>query len=51
VDRVQADPDTVKRRVTQGRARAAEFSWSRSVDRLCEVFDGVLREEAAGVAA
>jgi glycosyltransferase involved in cell wall biosynthesis len=51
VDRVHADRDAAKRRVADGRARAAEFSWTRSVDRLCEVFEDVLREETTGVAA
>lgn len=43
-DRVRRDPDAAKERVARGRARAAEFSWKRSVDGLCEVFDQVLGE-------
>jgi glycosyltransferase involved in cell wall biosynthesis len=43
-DRVTRERDAAKERVAQGRARAAEFSWTRSVDRLCEVFQQVLGE-------
>jgi len=44
VDRVQAETEATARRVEIGRARAREFSWSRSVDALCGVFEEVLRE-------
>lgn len=48
VDRLRRDPETAKSRVARGRARAAEFSWRRSVDRLCSVFDEVLAEGRRG---
>jgi len=44
VDRTLTDRAGSARRVALGRARVAEFSWSRSVDRLCEV----LREAVDG---
>jgi glycosyltransferase involved in cell wall biosynthesis len=44
VDALRSDPDAAKARVERGRARAAEFSWKRSVDELCRVFDEVLGE-------
>jgi glycosyltransferase involved in cell wall biosynthesis len=47
VDGVRREPDAVKKRIARGRARAGEFSWKRSVDRLCEVFDQVLGEARA----
>ena len=43
VDALLADPDGSRKRVERGRARAAEDSWKVSVDRLCAVFDEVLR--------
>jgi glycosyltransferase involved in cell wall biosynthesis len=43
-DRLRRDPDATRARVAQGLARAAEFSWKRSVDGLCQVFDDVLGE-------
>lgn len=43
-EEVRRDPDAAKARVERGRARATEFSWKRSVDLLCQVFDGVLGE-------
>jgi len=48
-DSVRRDPDAAKKRVARGRARAAEFSWKRSVDGLCGVFDEVLAEHRRGV--
>jgi glycosyltransferase involved in cell wall biosynthesis len=42
VDELRREPDATKDRVARGRARAAEFSWRRSVDGLCRVFDEVL---------
>lgn len=45
---VRRDPDAAKDRVARGRVRAAEFSWKRSVDRLCGVFDEVLGENRGG---
>jgi glycosyltransferase involved in cell wall biosynthesis len=47
-DSVRRDPDAAKKRVARGRARAAEFSWKRSVDKLCEVFHEVLAENRRG---
>jgi glycosyltransferase involved in cell wall biosynthesis len=44
-DRLRGDRDATRDRVARGRARAAEFSWKRSVDRLCEVFDRALAED------
>lgn len=43
VDDLLADSDGTRRRVERGRERAAEYSWKLSVDRLCAVFDQVLR--------
>jgi glycosyltransferase involved in cell wall biosynthesis len=47
-DRVRRERDAVKERISRGRARAAEFSWKRSVDGLCDVFDQVLGEHRGG---
>jgi glycosyltransferase involved in cell wall biosynthesis len=47
-DEVRREPDAAKERVARGRARAAEFSWKRSVDALCEVFHQVLAEKRGG---
>jgi glycosyltransferase involved in cell wall biosynthesis len=44
VDRLRRDPEAARSRVARGRARAAEFSWKRSVDSLCTVFEEVLSE-------
>jgi glycosyltransferase involved in cell wall biosynthesis len=44
VDQLRRDPEAARSRTARGRARAAEFSWKRSVDRLCGVFDEVLAE-------
>ena len=43
-DGIRRERDAAKDRIAQGRARAAEFSWKRSVDRLCQVFGEVLAE-------
>ena len=51
VDRLSAERDATLARVARGRARAAEFSWRRSVDRLCEEFDRVLSEAGSGARA
>jgi glycosyltransferase involved in cell wall biosynthesis len=48
VDRLRRDPEAARSRTARGRARAAEFSWKRSVDRLCAVFDEVLAETRRG---
>ena len=37
-------------RTARGRERALSFSWRRSVDRLCQVFDEVLEEARAAIA-
>ncbi len=42
VDEIRRDPARTRARVERGRLRAREFSWSRSIDRLCAVFDGVI---------
>jgi glycosyltransferase involved in cell wall biosynthesis len=47
-DELRRDPDATRLRVERGRARAAEFSWTRSVDALCRVFDEVLGEGQRG---
>jgi glycosyltransferase involved in cell wall biosynthesis len=39
VDELRRDPAATRARVEQGRLIAKEFSWSRSVDQLCAVFD------------
>jgi glycosyltransferase involved in cell wall biosynthesis len=44
VDRLRRDPAAARSRTARGHARAAEFSWKRSVDLLCTVFDEVLSE-------
>ena len=51
VDEVCHERDAAKERVARGRARAAEFSWKRSVDALCEVFDRGARRESSGAPA
>jgi glycosyltransferase involved in cell wall biosynthesis len=50
VDEIRREPDAAKARAARGRARAAEFSWSRSVDALCRVFEDVLGESRGGSA-
>ena len=44
---VRADPEATGRRVEAARERAGHFTWRRSVDRLCGVFEEVLREAGA----
>jgi glycosyltransferase involved in cell wall biosynthesis len=39
IDRFVAEPEATSARIELGRARAAEFSWKSSVDRLCAVFE------------
>jgi glycosyltransferase involved in cell wall biosynthesis len=46
IDRLRAEPEETRARVERGRERAADFSWRRSMDRLCEVFDAVLSARA-----
>jgi glycosyltransferase involved in cell wall biosynthesis len=43
VDAVRADPAATEERVARARARAAGFSWTRSIDALCAVFEQALR--------
>jgi glycosyltransferase involved in cell wall biosynthesis len=43
VDRLAKDTELARASVERGTSRAAEFTWKRSVDRLCSVFDEVLR--------
>jgi glycosyltransferase involved in cell wall biosynthesis len=42
IDATRAAPEAAQARVALGRERAAEFSWSRSVDALCAVFRDAL---------
>ncbi len=42
IDRLSAEPQEMRARIERGRARAAEFSWKNSVDRLCTVFEQAL---------
>jgi glycosyltransferase involved in cell wall biosynthesis len=51
VDELRREPDAAKARVARGHARAAEFSWARSVDALCNVFDEVLAGKPGGSGA
>ena len=44
VDQMARERDATSERVARGRDHAADFSWKRSVDGLCRVFDEVLRE-------
>ncbi len=46
IEAVLANPQAARRRVEAGRGRAAEYTWKRSLDRLCQVFRDVLKEEA-----
>jgi glycosyltransferase involved in cell wall biosynthesis len=48
VDRLVCDRDATAARVARGRARAAEFSWQRSVDSLCAVFESAFSEGGRG---
>jgi glycosyltransferase involved in cell wall biosynthesis len=43
VDQLGAQPDAARERVRSARERARAFSWSRSVDALCRVFEEALR--------
>jgi glycosyltransferase involved in cell wall biosynthesis len=43
IERVIGDEAATRARIQAGRARAEEFSWKRSVDLLCGIFDEVLR--------
>jgi glycosyltransferase involved in cell wall biosynthesis len=49
VDQVGRERDSTKERVARGRDHAADFSWKRSIDALCRVFDEVLRERRGSV--
>jgi glycosyltransferase involved in cell wall biosynthesis len=42
VDEMRREPGRTRARVERGRLRAREFSWSRSIDRLCAVFEETL---------
>jgi glycosyltransferase involved in cell wall biosynthesis len=46
-DRVRRERDAAKGRIARGRARASEFSWKRSMDQLCQVFEEVFYEARA----
>lgn len=45
VDAVQGEPEETRRRVAAGRARAAQFTWARAVDRLCEELSRALEAD------
>lgn len=45
VDELMSEQKATQRRIAQGRMRAESFTWSRSVDALCAVFEEVLRRE------
>jgi glycosyltransferase involved in cell wall biosynthesis len=47
VDELRREPNAAQARVELGRRRAQEFTWSRSADRLCAVFDEVLGARGA----
>lgn len=51
VDAMRRDPEATQARVERGRQRAQAFSWSRSTDELCGVFEEVLGAHRAGAAA
>jgi glycosyltransferase involved in cell wall biosynthesis len=51
VDRLRDEGDAVRQRVERGLERAAGFSWQRSMDGLCGVFDEVLHEHRGAVSA
>jgi len=42
IEATRAAPEAASARAARGRERAAEFSWRRSVDQLCEVLAGAL---------
>jgi len=44
ITRVTSEPDQTRARVELGRSRASDFTWARSVDRVCEVFAKALDE-------
>ena len=44
VDELSTRPEATHERVERGRERARRFSWKRSLDQLCGVFEEVLRE-------
>ena len=46
VDRIRSNKNETLQRVARGRERARQFTWARSADTLCAVFEDVLRGEA-----
>lgn len=42
IEKTLSDVAATRVRVKEGRHRAQEFTWSHSVDRLCEVFEGAM---------
>ncbi|MEE8475607.1 MAG: glycosyltransferase family 1 protein [Myxococcota bacterium] len=46
VDRIRSKQEETRQRVARGRERAGQFTWARSADTLCAVFEDVLRQEA-----
>jgi glycosyltransferase involved in cell wall biosynthesis len=47
IDRLVAEPASTAERVARGRERAATYSWKRSTDTLCAVFEEILSERSA----
>jgi glycosyltransferase involved in cell wall biosynthesis len=43
IDAVRLDRAATAERVARARARGGEFSWARSIDGLCAVFERALR--------
>jgi len=48
VDSLRREPVATQARVERGRLRAQEFTWSRSAERLCGVFEQVLGSGGTG---
>jgi glycosyltransferase involved in cell wall biosynthesis len=46
IERVRRNPAATSERVERGRRRVEQFTWRRSLDRLCAVFEDLLRERA-----
>ena len=46
VDRIRSEKEETRQRVARGRERVARFTWPRSLDALCAVFEDALRSEA-----
>ncbi len=46
VDRIRSQKEETRQRVARGRERVGQFTWTRSLDTLCAVFEDALRSEA-----